>query len=649
MRAEEAVSISNTYTENTVIGMGAIKGAPCTIKSITKSGNLNTVVFEWTDLENVKHESTMLVYDGADGFSPTIVVKSSTATEYILTITDKNGSYDTPNLKGSGGGGGASAMSDLTDVDLTALANGSVLVYDSTPVKWEATALSLSDISEIDLAGITDGQILAWDATNNKFVPSDNTGEEYTAGEGIEISQDNKISSKIVMYTGTKAAWDALPLANKKKYTHASFTDDSESGVVDSTPTEDSVNLVSSGGVFAVLEEKADSATTLAGYGITDAYTKTEANNAITAEIEKLDVSDAAVAGSYVTEVSEADGKISVVREAADAVPTESSNKMVKSGGVYAALEDKADKVTSATNGNFAGLDASGNLTDSGKKASDFATAANLANYINENGAINQFDITLSNTKSVNTGGTWDGNAFTYRGLTYTVNDDNIVVTGTPTDNSFFYLLAKNIPAGRYTFGGLKDAANINWDGGFWIYNGNVETHISTGVAGTKNDFTVDLSSYTFDRIKFGIKRKSNTLTNDTIKLFIRKADINIDVNAPYAKTNRELTEELTIKNVSGYSWDSAIDDIKEITVKRYGAIVTIYGYFKSTTSLAQYANVLSGLPHCASGAAKSTDALRNMGMTLQNVDSATSKIIVDSATTANLQYAFNLVYLTDK
>lgn len=39
-------------------------------------------------------------------------------------------------------------------------------------------------------------------------------------------------------------------------------------------------------------------------------------------------------------------------------------------------ISGKADKVTSATNGNFAGLDASGNLTDSGSKASDFATAA---------------------------------------------------------------------------------------------------------------------------------------------------------------------------------------------------------------------------------------------------------------------------------
>jgi len=39
-------------------------------------------------------------------------------------------------------------------------------------------------------------------------------------------------------------------------------------------------------------------------------------------------------------------------------------------------LNAKADKVSSPTSGNFAGLDAQGNLTDSGNKAADFATAA---------------------------------------------------------------------------------------------------------------------------------------------------------------------------------------------------------------------------------------------------------------------------------
>lgn len=44
--------------------------------------------------------------DGSDGFSPTITVKTSTDAAYILTITTKDGSFDTPNLKGQGGGGG---------------------------------------------------------------------------------------------------------------------------------------------------------------------------------------------------------------------------------------------------------------------------------------------------------------------------------------------------------------------------------------------------------------------------------------------------------------------------------------------------------------------------------------------------------------
>ena len=39
-------------------------------------------------------------------------------------------------------------------------------------------------------------------------------------------------------------------------------------------------------------------------------------------------------------------------------------------------ISGKADKVTSATENNFAGLDSNGNLKDSGSKASDFATAA---------------------------------------------------------------------------------------------------------------------------------------------------------------------------------------------------------------------------------------------------------------------------------
>ena len=45
-------------------------------------------------------------------------------------------------------------------------------------------------------------------------------------------------------------------------------------------------------------------------------------------------------------------------------------------------VSSKADKVAGATNGNFAGLDSNGNITDSGKKASDFEIGTNKVSAI---------------------------------------------------------------------------------------------------------------------------------------------------------------------------------------------------------------------------------------------------------------------------
>ena len=61
-----------------------------------------------------------------------------------------------------------------------------------------------------------------------------------------------------------------------------------------------------------------------------------------------------------------------------DATADSIDTQVLKVGGEDVAinLSNKADKVASAASGNFAGLDSNGNLTDSGSKASDFATAA---------------------------------------------------------------------------------------------------------------------------------------------------------------------------------------------------------------------------------------------------------------------------------
>ena len=63
-------------------------------------------------------------------------------------------------------------------------------------------------------------------------------------------------------------------------------------------------------------------------------------------------------------------------------IQTSNTSGLVKNDGTIdtttyiSDISGKADKVSNATSGNFAGLDNNGNLTDSGSKASDFATAS---------------------------------------------------------------------------------------------------------------------------------------------------------------------------------------------------------------------------------------------------------------------------------
>lgn len=66
---------------------------------------------------------------------------------------------------------------------------------------------------------------------------------------------------------------------------------------------------------------------------------------------------------------------------------------------------DKADKVSSATSGNFAGLDANGNLTDSGKNAASFeqphktaAVTLTVAGWSNNTQTVNVAGVTATNS-----------------------------------------------------------------------------------------------------------------------------------------------------------------------------------------------------------------------------------------------------------
>lgn len=102
-------------------------------KDFVTEADVDTIVATYVTehKDELKGDTGANGQDGSDGFSPTITVKTSTSDAYVLTITDANGSYDTPNLKGSGGGGGG----QYDDNDWVDLATYITRTYSSGKLK----------------------------------------------------------------------------------------------------------------------------------------------------------------------------------------------------------------------------------------------------------------------------------------------------------------------------------------------------------------------------------------------------------------------------------------------------------------------------------------------------------------------------------
>ena len=113
------LAMSKKYTEESLVGVGALKGSPCTIKEIVEKDGVNNVIFEWTATDGTIRTASMVVENGIDGkngkdgFSPVVQENQDNSTStYKLDITTSNGTFTTPNLKGADGssGGGTSSL-----------------------------------------------------------------------------------------------------------------------------------------------------------------------------------------------------------------------------------------------------------------------------------------------------------------------------------------------------------------------------------------------------------------------------------------------------------------------------------------------------------------------------------------------------------
>lgn len=138
---------------------------------------------------------------------------------------------------------------------------------------------------------------------------------------------------------------------------------------IDATPTEDSTNPVESGGVYVALQDVIhDAAHLYYTPDITD-IPPTIYNLLQVGDVVRF--GDNFTAGAIVTVI---DSGMMYLVVPSNMLDVFEYNNGTYSGNIQYNFSDFAMKVGGNPNGNFAGLNASGDLTDSGKKASDFAT-----------------------------------------------------------------------------------------------------------------------------------------------------------------------------------------------------------------------------------------------------------------------------------
>ena len=188
-----------------------------------KSDNVSVVT------DDVAHINTMVGATSQDNGVKGLVPAPQIAEKDKYLKGD--GTWDTPS-----GGGGASALDDLTDVDITSPSNNDVLTYNSTSQKWEngsGGASDLEDLGDVNITTPTNGQVLKYDSATSKWI---NANESGGGGSFVGLS---------------KTDYDALPLADKEDTTKLYFVQEGGGEPV-LTPLDVSGGTVKKEGSMAV-------------------------------------------------------------------------------------------------------------------------------------------------------------------------------------------------------------------------------------------------------------------------------------------------------------------------------------------------------------------------------------------------------------
>lgn len=625
--------LSKRYCDNAIVGLGAIRGANCTIDNIVHQDGINTVTFKWTGTDGTTKTRDMVVYDG----TPIYVWESGNTyhygdlaiyeSQFYRCIVENNDvTFDSTkwNEIGSPDGNYDIVQSvNLLPARFTAADRKLYYVIDENCFYlWNGTAWvktisnKIADLDDVNLDDLTEGDVLVWDSVNEKWVNKAKFDEYKTA------------------FTGTQAQWNALTPAQQNVYEIINITDDGEV-----------INL----GVY--LEKKATLPTANAD-NLGKIYIYTGASNA---NYKKGACYECQQVGQNYTWV-----QVSVSKDDFNALGTASTKNytsnvrpnntdLVESQAVYSAINNAlssiyvprgelscaeltTDLLIPANVGNVY------TMSDSGTTSALFINGAGHPIAVNDNVGIikagedsimfnlmgNAFDLHDYQTKELETPITIDGtqetevesalgglngavdkrvtyeyngkvgakNLLVYPygvqskeeyGVTFTVNNDGSVsVTGTSTNAMVFDLYNNQtskkfiLPAGTYICSGNVD---INLWGQIIVRDSldNWSTVATVPMDGVSELVITDEMAEKIATQEYviwvRIECRTNATFDNVVYPMIRYASDTDPTWQPYAKTNYELTQDvnnLPIRSGTGNN-SAIIGDSNNTATSAYG------------------------------------------------------------------------------
>ena len=154
MKDVEIIGMLKSFVKATLVGMGALKGAPCQCVITTNADGTHKVTMMWVDNEGNSHSDSFDVLNGKVG-----------------------------------------DLKDLGDVTLAGLQEGQTLSWDAVKQKWvnaqnSATVNTLNAVGDVTITSVQDGEVLVWDDTSSKWVNKALTASDISGLANVATSGD---------------------------------------------------------------------------------------------------------------------------------------------------------------------------------------------------------------------------------------------------------------------------------------------------------------------------------------------------------------------------------------------------------------------------------------------------------------------------